>query len=196
MGILTMLQRQYFSIKSWAYTVLNKILSGLLLKMENLILKSMQHYKGPWTANICLKRKGWMIPTSHLKLSTNYQDINIGIRTDIQTNGIKVGIKSWAFESWYENLVQWTFSKIYKGNPNDVSKQLEIQTHLDIACNQTKILVAGTNYIQLLCWPQGSRGNPQTTQEIATIIGCSQQIDSKTSLLRTTSTQLLEHGIV
>lgn len=42
MGILTMLQIQYFSIKSIAYAVLNKILSGLLLKMENLILKFMQ----------------------------------------------------------------------------------------------------------------------------------------------------------
>jgi hypothetical protein len=25
-------------------------------------------------------------------------------------------------EEWYENLVQWNLSKMYEGNPNEVSK--------------------------------------------------------------------------
>jgi hypothetical protein len=54
-----------------------------------------------------------------------------------------------------------------------------------------KLLVRGLGCIQLSYCPKGPHGNPQTIQVIAKTIGCSHQIDSKASLLKTTPTQLM-----
>lgn len=43
-------------------------------------------------------------------------------------------------------------------------------------------------------WPKRSYGSLQTTQALAKTIGCSPQTDSETPLLKTTSSQLIEHG--
>lgn len=41
---------------------------------------------------------------------------------------------------------------------------------------------------------KGVHRNPQTTQAVGKTLGCSPQTDSKSPLLKTTPTQLIEHG--
>lgn len=68
------------------------------------------------------------------------------------------------------------------------------ESQLAISCHQVKLQVPGLGYIKLSCRLKGSCGNPQTIQAAAKTKGCSPQIDSKTLLLKTPSTKLIEHG--
>lgn len=60
--------------------------------------------------------------------------------------------------------------------------------------NEASCTRIGLHLIPLLA--KGSHGNPQTTWADDKAISCSSQTDSKTPLLKTTSTQLTEHGEV
>jgi hypothetical protein len=68
-----------------------------------------------------------------------------------------------------------------------------MESQLVISCHPMKFLVLELGYIQLIYQPNG---NPQTTQVLANQIDCSPQSDSKTPMMKTISTQLIEHGEV
>lgn len=70
---------------------------------------------------------------------------------------------------------------------------VEMEPRLHISHHLKKPLVPGMDSICLSYWPNGSRGNQQTTQAMAKAVGCSPQTDGKkTPLLKTTLTQLIE----
>lgn len=56
-----------------------------------------------------------------------------------------------------------------------------------------KISGPGLGYIGLNCFSKGSHRNPEKTQAVVKAVGCSPQNDSKTFMLKATSTQLTEH---
>jgi hypothetical protein len=70
------------------------------------------------------------------------------------------------------------------------------ESELAIFCSQAELPVAVLDCIQLSCWPRVFHGNLQTTQDDVRAEGCSLRNDNRTALLRTSSTQLIEHGEV
>lgn len=72
-------------------------------------------------------------------------------------------------------------------------KMWETDHQFTIICHQIKFQVPGLGYIGLNCFSKGSHGNPEKTQAVVKAVGCSPQNDSKTFMLKATSTQLTEH---
>lgn len=64
------------------------------------------------------------------------------------------------------------------------------------SCHKMKFPVRGVGYIQMSFWPNGSHGNLQTTQAVAKTMLYSPQTEGKCTLMKTTPTQLIEHGEV
>lgn len=72
----------------------------------------------------------------------------------------------------------------------------ETELQLAIFFHQTKLPVLRLDYIYLSCLSKGQHGNPYTTHTVAKIIGGSLQTDGESPLLKTTPTELTEHGEV
>lgn len=77
-------------------------------------------------------------------------------------------------------------------SPNNVGDRVPI-VHL---FSSKKIFSTRTGFNPIKCWPKGSHENPQTTSVVAKTVSCSLQTDSKSTLLKTTLTEIFEHGEV
>lgn len=67
---------------------------------------------------------------------------------------------------------------------------------LNTYCNQMKLQVPGSTYIELCCWSKGFHGKPQTTQTVAKTTGCFPHTAGKALLLKRATTKLVENGDV
>lgn len=68
----------------------------------------------------------------------------------------------------------------------------DIESQLTISCHQARLPAAELSCFKMSCWPRRSRENPQTSQDVAKLKGCSLKTDGVAPLLRTTPT---EHAI-
>ena len=71
-----------------------------------------------------------------------------------------------------------------------------VESQLTTFYSQAKLSLVGSECMQLSYWLRGSHGNHQTSRAIAKTKGCFPPSDSRAPLLRTTPTQLIEHGKV